>query len=276
MAVRARDLVHRMERRWSRFLDTSEVSALNRVAGKVTVVSESTFHLVSCAVTANEVTGGRFNPLMLDQLENQGYDRPWSEGVHVPNGGPVIPATDEVITLYPDGNAVRLPAGCRFDPGGIGKGMAVDMAMELCIANDATTACIELGGDLRVHGVPWYGPLWEIGVADPFDPDGKIASFTPTDGAVTTSTTLRRNWEVGGERFHHLLDPLTGRPSKSDLVAVTTCSSLAWWAEVACKTALIAGSKAAFEVLDDLNTPGIAVTGDGQILRGSVPHPAGV
>ena len=126
--------------------------------------------------------------------------------------------------------------------------------------------CVDLGGDLRVQGEPWYGPQWRIGVDHPLFPGTELAAFTPTEGAVTTSTTLRRAWPgPGGERLHHLLDPATGRPSTGDVVAVTTCSSQAWWAEVAAKAALLAGSEAAPGVVAGLGTPGIVVTADGGV-----------
>lgn len=273
IAERARRLVESLEQRWSRFLPGSEVSSLNRFGGAVTVVSEPTFLLVSRAVTATELTFGQFNPLMLRQISQLGYDRPWRDDrPFEPSGTPVGPATTEPIVLYPEASAVRLPAGAGFDPGGIGKGLAVDLAIEQCIANGATTASVELGGDLRVHGEPWFGADWSIAVLDPFEHGPDVATFTPTHGAVTTSTTRRRRWQVGERTLHHLLDPTTGQPSATDIVAVTTCAAEAWWAEVAAKTALLAGSAAAVDWLADLGVPGVIVTTDGRLLRNDHPH----
>jgi thiamine biosynthesis lipoprotein len=266
LAARVRALVDELEQRWSRFVDGSEVSALNSRAGNVTLVSDSTYLLVRSAVAARDATGGRFNPLMLDQLEGHGYRHSWQPEAAVPDDRPIEPGSTETIELYPELTAVRLPDGCRFDPGGIGKGLAVDLAIELCQEEGATTASVELGGDLRVIGEPWYGPRWQIGVADPFDRDQEIGSFTPTEGAVTTSTTLIKNWSHQGACYNHLLDPVTGYPTRSDLVAVTTCSSVAWWAEVAAKVGLVSGSDQVLDVLDELNTPGIAVTASGKVL----------
>jgi len=264
----ARDLVESLERRWSRFLPSSEISSLNRLSGAVTVVSEPTFSLVSKAVVATELTSGRFNPLMLDQLCALGYDRSWQDDrPPEPSGEPIGPATNEPIVLYPEASAVRLPVGARFDPGGIGKGLAADLAMEHCRSRGATTTSVELGGDLRVHGQPWYGADWKIGVVDPFERGGEIATFTPTHGAVTTSTTSRRRWRDGAHILHHLLDPTTGQPSTSDIVAVTTCAAEAWWAEVAAKTALLAGSNDAVRYLADLGVPGVIVSTDGRVRR---------
>ncbi len=275
-ATAARDLVRDLERRWSRFLDGSEVSALNRSAGRLSIVSAETYALVAAAVRAREATGGRFNPLMAVQLGQHGYRRPWVDGPGEPSGEPIAPATIEPIELYPEILGIKLPAGCGFDPGGIGKGLAVDRAVDRCRAMGASFASVELGGDLRVYGTPWYGDRWTIGVADPFDPAADVATFTPTEGALTTSTITKRRWFDGDRWRHHLLDPATGWPSETDLVTVATCSSDAWWAEVVAKTALMAGSSDVLAVLGQLGTPGVAVTATGTVLTASMNDPVEV
>lgn len=260
-----RRLIERLERLWSRFLDTSEISALNRAPGAVTVISPSTYRLIEKAAEATRLTGGRFNPLMLNQLEALGYRRSWVEGPPVGTLPVAGPATAEPIVLYPEINAVRLPPGTRFDPGGIGKGLAVDLAIEFCRAQDVDGASVELGGDLRVCGSPWYGSRWRIGVADPFDPSADVATFTPTAGAVTTSSTRKRRWTAHGVEVHHILDPRTGLPSAGEIAAITTCSEVAWWSEVAAKTAVVAGAGGAIALLRSLGTPGVVVTTDGRV-----------
>ncbi len=292
LAAAAAEQVRQLERRWSRFLPDSEISQLNRHPGRLTIVSAATFELVQRAEQARVATGGRFNPLLLDQLEAAGYRRSWlGDGgpganssdaaaglISGPNGsrpGGSMPGNGDPIELLAEVHGVRLPADARFDPGGIGKGLTVDRISEWCRAEGATTVCVDLGGDLRVHGRPWYGPRWRIGVDHPLSPGTELGAFTPDEGAVTTSTTLRRSWPgPGGERLHHLIDPATGRPSITDVVAVTTCSSQAWWAEVAAKAALLAGSAGALGVLAELGTPGIVVTADGGILRWDGERPA--
>ncbi len=266
LALGVRNLVDDLERRWSRFRADSEVSALNRAAGRPTIVSAATYALVAAAVRARELTGGRFNPLMLAQLEANGYRRPWGEATPQPTTEPIEPGTELPITLYPEANAVQLPEGARFDPGGIGKGLAVDRAIEWCRSAGSDFASVELGGDLRVYGRPWYGDRWVVGVADPFRPSADIATLTPTEGAVTTSTTAKRRWFDGRRWRHHLLDPSTGGPADTDLVTVTTCSSEAWWAEVAAKTGLMAGSAGVADALHRSGTPGVAVTTSGRVV----------
>ncbi|MCP4223564.1 MAG: FAD:protein FMN transferase [Actinomycetia bacterium] len=269
----ARHLLARLERAWSRFDPSSEISQLNRASGRLTIVSTETFELVKRAEVARDLTGGRFNPLMLTQLEQLGYDRPWQcrpaqcRPAQYQPLTEVLPGSQEEIELIPEIMAVRLPEGTTFDPGGIGKGLAIDQLTEFLIAQGATTVSVELGGDLRVHGRCWYGPRWRVDVAHPHHADREIAAFTPDHGAVTTSSILRRNWSTDQHRLHHLLDPTTGLPSTSDIVAVTTCAGAAWWSEVAAKTALLGGSAEAIDLLQHYDVAGIVVTDDGTVLQ---------
>lgn len=276
-------MIDDLEHRWSRFLPTSEISHLNRHAGDPVIVSDETFTLLRRASEARLLTGGRFNALMLLQLEQLGYRRPWQNGPPDPAlcqaAARSAPATTDEIELVPDINLARLPESTAFDPGGIGKGLAADLVTEFLVESGATSTSVELGGDLRVTGIPWADTQWRIGVAHPMDRSHDIATLVPgcdsagpdavdtsaAGGAVATSSRLRRRWSSSGGEAHHLLDPTTGRPALTDIVAVTASSTVAWWAEVAAKVALMAGSALAGDLLHSYRTPGVIVTSDGVV-----------
>jgi thiamine biosynthesis lipoprotein len=262
LVYEAEAMVNRLEQMWSRFDQDSEISQLNRADGSLTVVSPETFVLVARARDAVVLTDGAFNPLMLHQLCRLGYRGSWTEA---PCGGraTVHPGCTEPITLFPEIDAVRLPAHSTFDPGGIGKGLAADLVTEMLIDGGATSSSVELGGDLRVSGSSWLSRDWEVLVEDPLDPAASLGVISTQSGAVATSSRLRNRWECNGREVHHLLDPWTGLPSPTDLVAVTACSSVAWWAEVAAKVALMAGARSAPQLLQRFGTPGVIVTEDG-------------
>ena len=69
-----------------------------------------------------------------------------------------------------------------------------------------------------------------------------------------------------GVSRHHLIDPLTGEPSESDVVQVTVLAATAWAAEVLAKTSLLRGRRGVFDLLDDRHNAGLAVTDDGTVL----------
>jgi thiamine biosynthesis lipoprotein len=143
---------------------------------------------------------------------------------------------------------VCLPAGTGFDPGGIGKGLAADIVLSELVATGAEGACVNVGGDLRVSGVAPDG-AWTVGVEHPWQ-RLPLVLLGLSAGAVATSTTLRRRWQVDGEVLHHLIDPATGEPSTTDLSLATVLAGEAWSAEVLAKTVLLRGAARAFDVLD--------------------------
>lgn len=120
-----------------------------------------------------------------------------------------------------------------------------------------------LGGDVRLAGIhPTTGI--EIEVKDPFDPDQVIATVRTGDGAVATSSTLRRRWRDSDcEQRHHLLDPRTRRPAATDLVAVTVVAGETWWAEALAKAAVIAGSSDGAALLRRHRATGLFVDTEG-------------
>ena len=64
-----------MERRWSRFLPSAELSRLNAAAGKSVIVSADTFSVIESAIEAWRRTNGFFDPTIHDALCASGYDR---------------------------------------------------------------------------------------------------------------------------------------------------------------------------------------------------------
>lgn len=259
-----------LERRWSRFRPDSEVSRLNDAAGRPTAVSPETFLLVSRAVEAWRLTGGLYDPTVLDALERAGYDRSFDDpasSVHrasVPPAPPVPTPGAGGVELVPELRAVRLPDGVRFDPGGIGKGLAADMvAAELRHAG-AAGACVNIGGDLRVAGEPPTRRGWVVAVDDPLRA-GHVVPLTLADEAVVTSTRRLRRWVRAGSAMHHLIDPRTGSPSRSTVHTVSVVAAAGWWAEVLAKSALIAGPTAGGELLGRAGVDALVATDDGVV-----------
>ncbi len=264
-AQHAAALVGELEQRWSRFLPDSEVSQLNRSSGRVCVVSDLTFELVSRAEQARLATSGAFNPLMLDQLERLGYDRTWDDvDRDLDDVTTAHAASIEPIELFADARAVRLPEGTRFDPGGIGKGLAGDLIALRLRSEGAQSAQIELGGDVRVDGPAWGGGEWQVHVDDVDHGAARAATIGLTAGGVATSSIVRRRWRRNAVELHHVLDPGTGTSADTDLDAVTAVAPSLWWAEVVAKVALASGSTGARRTLEGFDMTGVLVAGGTQ------------
>jgi thiamine biosynthesis lipoprotein len=82
-------------------------------------------------------------------------------------------------------------------------------------------------------------------------------------GGIATSGRDRRRWRRGGADQHHLIDPATGRPARTDLLRVTAVGADAVEAEVLATTLFLGGRDQAIAA----NVPAVLVTDDGRTLR---------
>lgn len=236
----ARDRIADLERKWSRFDPTSEISRLNADRGNSLMVSADTRALVRHAVEAWRSTVGAFDPSLLDAIVSWGYDRTLPEvGARrrptacQPSPGLASVVIDEVAGTVDLG-------GVGFDPGGIGKGLAADLVAEELISAGAERALVSIGGDLRVAG-ELAEPGFVVGIEDPGASEQDLLRVGVVGGGLATSSDRRRRWRAEPVDAHHLFDPQTGAPAPTALTGVTVLAGAAWWAEVLTKAVLVGG-----------------------------------
>ena len=257
-----RSLFSEWEQTLSRFLPESELSRLNRHAGEPVVVSDLLYTVMSSAIAAAQATGGVYDPTLLGQMVQLGYDRSFDK---LPSSLP-----ESTLQVKPGGGwngiqindshrLVRLPAGVGLDFGGIAKGMAVDASLERLQSMGIDTALVNAGGDLAVLGLPPSEEHWQIAVP------GKDTSWSIPlrRGAMATSGIARRHWQQGKHQRHHLLDPRTGEPAQTDLWSVTVVADHCEQVEVAAKVAFVLGSKEGATFLRDRQLAGLLIHRDG-------------
>jgi len=268
----AADELEAREAKWSRFRPTSELCRLNDAAGAPVVVSPDSFALIARAVDAWRDTGGRYDPSVLAALEAAGYDRDFDAVARTGDAG-----TDEHAAVPGCGavelddlvSAVRLPPGVALDLGGIGKGYAADgVSDELLGAHlpGVRGVLVNLGGDLRARGEAPAPHGWVVEVDDPLA-TGRTGLLAFGEGAIATSTKLRRAWDRGGRVLHHLIDPRTGEPAESGLASVTVVAGEAWRAEVLAKAAFVAGADDGTALIGRAGATGLLVTDRGDVVE---------
>ncbi len=280
LADRAIERLEELEARWSRFRPDSEMSLLNQRAGVPVLVSPETYQLIERALEGWRLTGGRFDPTLLRELRAAGYDRSFelvgaSDALHE-CPAPVTNADGsrsrakrpgaEQIRLDPIVGSVWLGPDVEVDPGGIGKGFASDLVVDLLLAEGAQGALVNVGGDLRAAGEAPGGDGWVIAIDDPTDPDRVVATVAIESGAVASSWRTKRAWNGhDGTPRHHLIDPATGLPAESGLAGVTVLAARGWQAEVLAKAAFLAGPVRGAELLAAGDASGLLVADDGTV-----------
>jgi FAD:protein FMN transferase len=259
----ARGRLTHLERRWSRFIATSEVSRLNRAGGEPLHVSAETRLLVRRALEGYRVTAGRFDPTLLGAVLRAGYVDSFErleDGV--PRFTSALCTGAHRIEVDDDAGTVRVPEGVGFDPGGIGKGLAADIVADDLVRFGADGVCVNVGGDVRVAGRSPTGDAWRIEVEHPIT-SLPIATLEVRDGAVATSSRIRRSWTtVDGDERHHLMDPATGTSARSPVLAATAIAAAGWQAEVLAKAGFL-GAARGLDLVDDLGAAAMVLVPDG-------------
>lgn len=258
------------ERRLSRFRADSELVRLNRSAGAPVRVSRCMGAALGGALEAARASDGLVTPTALAALEAAGYDRPFAQlapelGAAAPSPG--RPADWRQVRFDAAARTVTLPVGVRLDLGGTAKGWAASEAARRL--SSAGPALVDAGGDIAVSGPMADGGPWSIAVASPYgDTEEPLGILQLAAGAVATSGRDYRRWRRDGREQHHLIDPRTGRPAETDVLAVTVVAVDCGSAETAAKVALILGGRAGLAWIEA--RPGLAALlalEDGRVLR---------
>jgi thiamine biosynthesis lipoprotein len=254
--ARAQRFVEGCEERFSRFRETSELSALNRSAGEWFSVSPDMLELLIEAVELHQATRGIFDPAILPDLRAAGYTRSFEQLA----GRSADPVTAQVsrlpripfsaIAIDSLRGQVYLPKGMQVDLGGIAKGWIAEKAARR-MALSCTACAVNTGGDMFLIGLPAGQSAWEIGLEDPNDPNLDLMVLQVESGAVATSSVVKRRWRQGESMQHHLIDPRTGKPAETPWLSVTAFAPTAVQAETFAKAILIAGPQGAEALLED-------------------------
>lgn len=236
--------LRQLERTWSRFIPDSELNRLQARRGGWLECSDDLVAALRLCSQMNEETLGLFDPTIRTSLEQHGYDRTFAEIVeHASHASSAVVATPApgLSGLEISDNWVRLHEGVSIDLGGIGKGLAADIVADELIAAGANSAYVSLGGDIHAAGEPvdengWRVPLLHPATGEPIDHHALYS------GALVMSTIMIRRWKRGDTEHHHIIDPRSGRPAATDLVAVAVADNSAARGEALAKAAIIAGS----------------------------------
>ena len=270
----AKTFINECEQRFSRFLPASELSSLNRSAGDWLQISDDLMDMLQLSMYYYMETNGIFDPAILSNLKQIGYDRSMDEiranGVGTPAPVPnrtLRPAFHE-ISFDLTNNRIRLPRGMEIDLGGIAKGWIVEKAAQLL--NKYVEVCgVSAGGDILFIGHPLDGMEWDVYLEDPRSPTEMLTQLHISSGAVATSSIMKRTWSQGEKIRHHLIDPRTGEPAKTDWLSVTVISPSVITAEVYAKAILIAGEKGLPNLLSTKQDLSFITVGSDGNLSGS-------
>jgi len=239
--------------------DGSDIARLNAAAGDHAVpVSAETREVLRIAHEISEETDGRFDVTFaalsgLWKFDYQDKDNSVPAPGEIAKRLPLINYRDLVVDDGA-GTAALRRKGMRVNLGGIGKGYAVDRAVDIMRRSGLHDFMIQAGGDMYVSGRRGDRP-WRLGIRDPRGPADRVfATLDLTDGTFSTSGDYERFFMKDGRRYHHIIDLGTGEPARL-CRSVTLVTDRAVVADALAKGVFILGPDAGMALIE--RTPGV-------------------
>lgn len=243
-----------MESKLSMHIDSSEISGINKNAGKQPVkVSDEVFEILKRTKDYSEKSNGVFDITVAPLTTLWGIT---SDSPKVPDEKEIEDAlnkigSDKLILNEQDKTAYLTEEGCAIDLGGVAKGIAGEKVMEIAIKNGIESGYVSIGGNLTVIGKKPQGEDFYFGVRDPRgDANEYIAKIALPDKIMATSGDYERYFEQDSKRYHHILDTSTGYPSDSDLISVSVISSDGGITDFLSTTFFVAGKETALKYIN--------------------------
>jgi FAD:protein FMN transferase len=229
--------VRRLDQVMSNYREDSEWSRLNQLAGKESVqVSPETFDLLVRCLDYSRASEGSFDITVGPLMKLWGF---YKGTGRVPHRAEIRDAMSRIgwqnIQLDSKNRTVRfLRSGLNIDPGGIGKGYAVDHMADILKKGGVTSGIISAGrSSIYAIGVPPNEPRgWRVAIPHPHERGKDVFEVFLKNESLSTSGTSEKFFVAGGTTYSHIMNPRTGFPAQGMLlvsvVAPKTLDSEAW------------------------------------------------
>lgn len=221
---RAYTELERIDALMSEWKPESPISQVDAAAGKTAVeVPAELREMIERSVRYSEETGGTFD------ITWRGMGKLWHfDDSFVPPSEEAIRKARRMVDyrrIRVEGNRIYLPAGMSIGLGGIAKGYAIDRAGAVLRAAGFENWFVDGGGDVLVSGTR-FGEPWTVGIQDPRRPRGELIGVVRlSNAALASSGDYERYRIVNGVRYHHIIDPRTGRPASAAMASSVIAAS---------------------------------------------------
>jgi thiamine biosynthesis lipoprotein len=260
--------IRRFDRMMSLYKDDSEITKVNLAAGNHPVaVSPEMIEVAEAAARVSEMTGGAFDatigPLVVL------WQMRLKEG-NVPTDQEITRIKQRVnyrnvIIDRKSGTIFLKNRNMIIDFGGVAKGYIADKVGDLLKTRGIHDAIVAVAGDIRVNGRRPDGTPWRIGVQHPREKDKTLAVLDLFDKYISTSGDYERYKIVQKKRYHHIIDPRTGKPSEG-MESVTVIGDQGAIADPLTTALFILGTEKGMKIVKSLGFEAIFEDSAGRVV----------
>jgi thiamine biosynthesis lipoprotein len=241
--------LRRLDQQFSPYIESSELSRINREAATRPVsISNEMQHLLKSSMDYSQLSTGAFDIT----FASVGYLYQYRESKK--------PDDETIKKLLPSINFQHLKLvdntiffaekNVKIDLGGIAKGYAVDRGIAILKSAGVQYATLMAGGDSYYLGLHKDRP-WNVVIQHPRDQKKSVVMLPVADMAVSTSGDYERYFMQDGQRYHHIIQPKTGK-SASELMSVTIIGQETLRTDALSTSVFVLGAKAGMELINRL------------------------
>ena len=265
VTTQAFDEMKRIEQLMSTYIPDSEISRINRAAGKEAIpVSPEVEEVIREGIYWSEQSNGAFDITVEPLVQLWDFD---GEKEIIPSESTILKTASLINyrNIEIKDHTVQLKnRGMAINVGGLAKGYAVDRAISI-LRSQVTNGIVNAGGDLFAFGQKGKHDPWTIGLQHPRKPQDLLAAFAVNNQAIATSGDYQRYFIKDGIRYHHIFDPQTGRPARL-MISATVITTEVMDADALATAVFVMGPDKAIEWVDSMeNAEAMLVLEDGSI-----------
>ncbi|MEH6814421.1 MAG: FAD:protein FMN transferase [Motiliproteus sp.] len=254
----------RIESRMSTYKQDSELSIFNHTESEQWFsVSVETARVVGLGLEISAQTQGAFDMTVgpLVNLWGFGPGNSISKSPSQQQIDELLPRIGyQAIAARNDPPELRKTNNAYLDLSAIAKGYAVDVVADL-LSQDYGSYLVEIGGELKAHGLKPDGTHWRIAVESPSSGQRNIQKIINVENtAIATSGDYRNYFEQDGVRFSHTIDPATGKPITHRLASVTILDPSCARADALATAMMVLGKEKGLALAKQLKTPAFFIS----------------
>jgi len=257
--------MHRIDAAMSPYKPESELSRINRDASRTAVgVSTELLDLITRSIEFSRLSQGAFDITYASVGHLYDYRLGIAPAPAELEAARQAIGWQHLVVDRRAGTVQFSRPGVRIDLGGFAKGYAVDRCGAILQRRGIEHAVVSAGGDSRIVG-DRRGRPWTIGIRDPRRDSAVVAVLPLEDTAVSTSGDYERYFERDGVRFHHVIDPRTGR-SPDAIRSVTVIGPDGCATEALAKCVFVIGIEGGLRLIEaQAGTDAVVVDADGRL-----------
>lgn len=237
----------------------SDINRINANSGNFVEVDDKTIGWIKTSIDVSKNCNGVFDLTVgsLTQLWSIG-----SDDAKVPTNDELNYAlkTINYKNIIISDNKVKCEKGQSLDLGAIGKGIACDQIANVLDSKNVKGATVSVGGSILLYGKNPNADNWALGIRNPIGKtDDYVAILKLDECFVSTSGDYERVFEKDGISYHHILDPRTGYPAKSELLSVTVICNSGLLSDALSTACFILGYENSIGLLEKYDAQGVFI-----------------